>query len=104
MPTPPLVRAAAVAAALLTPMDPCFANPLSYTLPEETASLRPGAGMETARMNCLTCHSADYIATQPPHLGKGFWEAEVMKMIKAYHAPISDEEAKIIVEYLAKTY
>jgi sulfite dehydrogenase (cytochrome) subunit B len=95
---------AAFAAAALTVMDVCRAEPLTYALPDETASLRPGPGMETARNNCLTCHSTDYISTQPPHRGEAFWQAEVTKMIKAYRAPISDGDAKIIVEYLAKTY
>jgi hypothetical protein len=36
--------------------------------------------------------------------GKAFWEAEVTKMIKVYHAPISDADAKAIADYLAKTY
>jgi hypothetical protein len=60
--------------------------------------------METAQSNCLTCHSADHINTQPPHRGKTFWASEVTKMIKAYHAPISDAEAEAIVDYLAKIY
>jgi hypothetical protein len=37
-------------------------------------------------------------------IGKAFWEAEVTKMIKAYHAPISEADAKAIADYLAKTY
>jgi len=101
---PPLFLPGAVAAALLVLTGACFAKPFTYSLPEETASLRPGLGMETAQTNCVTCHSVDYVTTQPPHRGEAFWEAEVTKMIKAYHAPISDADAKAIVEYLAKTY
>lgn len=81
-----------------------YAKPVTYELPDATLTYRPGPGMETAQSNCLTCHSSDYVSTQPPNRGKAFWEAEVTKMVKAYHAPISDEDAKIIVEYLAKTY
>ncbi len=79
-------------------------KPLTYVLPEETATLRPGPGMETAQNNCMSCHSVDYINTQPPRSGKEFWEAEVKKMIKSYHAPISEADAKTIADYLAKTY
>ncbi len=75
-----------------------------YQLPEETAMLRPGAGLETAQNNCGACHSADYINTQPPKQGQGFWEAEVQKMIKVYGAPIEAADAKTIAEYVAKTY
>ncbi len=79
------------------------AKPLTYVLPEETATLRPGPGMETAGV-CMSCHSVDYINTQPPRRGKEFWEGEVKKMIKSYHAPVSEEDAKAIADYLAKTY
>jgi sulfite dehydrogenase (cytochrome) subunit B len=104
MRVPPLFSYAALAAALLTIAGVSYAKPLTYTLPEETPSLRPGPSMETAQNNCLTCHSVDYVNTQPPNRGKGFWEAEVTKMIKVYHAPISDADAKAIADYLAKTY
>ncbi|MGA8173049.1 MAG: cytochrome c [Methylocystis sp.] len=80
------------------------AKPLTYELPEETATLRPGPDAETARNNCMSCHSVDYINTQPPRRGREFWEGEVKKMIKSYHAPISDADAKTIADYLAKTY
>jgi mono/diheme cytochrome c family protein len=80
------------------------AKPLTYALPEETATLRPGPGVETAQNNCMSCHSVDYINTQPPRRGSEFWEAEVKKMIKSYHAPISEADAKTIADYLAKTY
>jgi hypothetical protein len=96
---------------LLTALDSAVlgqasSKPLSYTLPEETASLKPGKGtaFEATQNNCLSCHSADYIKTQPPKRGKAFWDAEVTKMIKVYHAPISEADAKLIGEYLAETY
>jgi mono/diheme cytochrome c family protein len=104
MRVPPLFSYAALAAALLTIAGVSYAKPLTYALPEETSTLRPGPGMETAQNNCLTCHSVDYVNTQPPNRGKAFWEAEVTKMIKVYHAPISDADAKAIADYLAKTY
>ncbi len=80
------------------------AKPLTYALPEETATLRPGPGVETARDICASCHSVDYINTQPPRSGSAFWEGEVKKMIKSYHAPKSEADAKTIADYLAKTY
>ncbi len=82
---------------------PAGAEPKSYALPQETAAFKPGPGVEAAQNNCLSCHSADYVTTQPPQMGAKFWEAEVAKMIK-FGAPISQEDAKAIVEYLAKTY
>ena len=82
------------------------AAPVSYTLPEETAALKPGPNLEAAQNNCTACHSADYIQTQPrgPKFKKDFWQAEVTKMIKVYGAPIADADVPKIVEYLAATY
>jgi sulfite dehydrogenase (cytochrome) subunit B len=80
------------------------AEPRTYPLPEDATDFRPGPGVEAARQNCLSCHSADYVTTQPPKMGANFWEAIVSKMVKTYHAPISDDAAKTIVDYLARTY
>ena len=81
-----------------------IAEPITYDLPEETAVLRPGPGLETAQSNCVACHSADYIAMQPPKKGRAFWEGEVTKMIKTYGAPIAESDVKTIADYLAQTY
>ncbi len=81
-----------------------LAEPLSYKLPGDEAVFRPGPGVELAQRNCRACHSADYINSQPPKKGQAFWEAEVQKMIKAYHAPIDEADAKAIANYLAEAY
>jgi mono/diheme cytochrome c family protein len=82
------------------------AAPVSYTLPDETAALKPGPNLEVVQNNCTACHSADYIQTQPrgPKFKKDFWQAEVTKMIKVYGAPIEDADVGKIVDYLAATY
>lgn len=80
------------------------ADPLTYKLPEETATFRPGPGVDAAQNNCGACHSVDYVSMQPPKKGKAFWDAEVTKMIKTYKAQITDADAKTISEYLAATY
>ena len=82
----------------------------TYALPEPTAQFKAppdsghAAGFQAAQENCMTCHSADYIAMQPPKKGQTFWDAEVTKMIKVYHAPIEDQQAKAIAAYLGATY
>jgi mono/diheme cytochrome c family protein len=87
--------------------------PRGYSVPDPTAQLktpRDGEGgsqvqgFATAQANCQTCHSVDYIATQPPGRGKAFWDAEVTKMIKVYHAPIDEADGRAIAAYLADTY
>ncbi len=80
-----------------------LAEPMVYQLPPETAELKPGPGVETAAV-CQACHSADYISTQPPGRTKTFWQAEVQKMIKVYGAPIGEDDAAVIANYLAATY
>jgi sulfite dehydrogenase (cytochrome) subunit B len=80
-----------------------IAEPLVYQLPPETAELKPGPGVETAAV-CKACHSADYIATQPSGKGKAFWQAEVQKMIKVYKAPIGEDDATVIANYLGAAY
>jgi sulfite dehydrogenase (cytochrome) subunit B len=83
-----------------------MAKPISYKLPDETAAFKPGPNLEIVQNNCTSCHSADYIKTQPegPKFKKDFWQAEVTKMIKLYGAPIEDADVSKIVDYLAATY
>jgi mono/diheme cytochrome c family protein len=103
-----VTRTAALAAALFAPA--ALAAPESYQLPEPTAQFRPApdaghaSGFQAAQENCQTCHSADYVAMQPPGKGPAFWEAEVTKMIKVYRAPIAAEQAKAIAAYLGAAY
>ena len=80
------------------------AAPVTIELPEPEQNLKAGEGQEVAVNNCGACHSLDYIATQPPGKGSTFWDAEVKKMVQAFGAPISDEDAKKISAYLAQTY
>ena len=82
------------------------AKPFTYELPKETAAFKPGPNLEVVQGNCGSCHSADYILTQPqgPSFKKAFWEAEVTKMIKVYGAPIDEKDVPKIVEYLTATY
>lgn len=53
---------------------------------------------------CSICHSLDYVLMNASFLKTVGWEAEVTKMRKVYGAPVSDEEAKLIVTYLNKRY
>jgi hypothetical protein len=82
------------------------AKPVSYKLPSETATFKPGPNLDVVQSNCTACHSADYIQTQPrgPKFKEDFWRAEVTKMIKVYGAPIDEADAVKIVNYLAQTY
>ena len=101
----PILAAASIVAISAMPMI-SMAKPFGYQLPEETAAFKPGPNLEVVQGNCAACHSADYIKTEPqgPKFKKDFWQAEVMKMIKVYGAPIDDADVGKIVEYLSQTY
>ncbi|MBN9086906.1 MAG: cytochrome c [Reyranella sp.] len=85
---------------------PVSAKPINFALPDETAQFKPGPNLEVVQGNCGACHSADYVQTQPigPKFKKDFWQAEVIKMIKVYGAPIDEKDVPAIVDYLATTY
>jgi sulfite dehydrogenase (cytochrome) subunit B len=71
---------------------------------EPTIALKDGPGLDKVEGNCGGCHSLVYIQMNSPFLNAAGWNAEVTKMIKAFGAPISDADAKAIVDYLAKNY
>ena len=71
---------------------------------ESAIELKPGPGLDKVQGNCGACHSLDYIPMNSPFLNAAGWNAEVTKMIKAMGAPIGDDDAKAIVDYLAKNY
>jgi len=74
-----------------------------WKLPAETEKLKPGRGAELAAANCLLCHSADYVSTQPP-LTRSAWKTTVEKMRVRYGAPIATNRVDDLVEYLATAY
>ncbi len=98
--------AAAGLGALIFGMTPAESAPPAYKAPEETATLTPGSNAKVAEDYCGVCHSYEYILTQPrgPGFGRDFWQAEVTKMIKVFGAPIKQDDASAIVDYLASTY
>ena len=68
-------------------------------LPENDEPFPPGIGADIAGSQCLICHSAGMVLTQPP-LKKDEWRAEIMKMRSAYGAPIPDDQVDRLSEYL----
>ena len=58
-----------------------------------------GPGSEAVNNNCLACHSAGMVLTQPA-LSKEQWHHEVEKMRTAYKAPIDPKDVNAIVDYL----
>jgi mono/diheme cytochrome c family protein len=76
----------------------------AYAADESVVRLKDAPGRELVEARCAMCHSVDYVQMNSPFLDRKGWEASVTKMIKAMGAPIGEEEAKAIVDYLAKNY
>ena len=71
---------------------------------ERPVELKKAPGLEKVEGNCSGCHSLDYIVMNSPFPNAALWDAEVTKMIKAFGAPISDGDAKVIADYLKANY
>ena len=82
-----------------------IAAPVEITLPEDTARLveSPLPGYPLAMAMCYTCHSTDYVRTQPVS-SRTYWKAAVVKMQKTFGAPIPEDAVEPITDYLVKTY
>lgn len=70
---------------------------------ESKVQLREGPGKDKA-MQCMACHSVDYIQMNSRFLDRAGWTAEVNKMVSAFGAPIAKDDIDAIVAYLAQNY
>jgi cytochrome c5 len=74
---------------------------LKLDIPTGDAMFPAGPGSDAINNNCLACHSADHVLNQPS-LSREAWQEVVNKMITAYKAPVSPDDAKAIVDYLVQ--
>ena len=70
---------------------------------ESKVQLKDAPGRDKV-MQCVACHSADYIPMNSHFLDRAGWNSEVNKMINAFGAPIAREDVPTIVEYLVQNY
>jgi hypothetical protein len=75
----------------------------SIELPVIPVQLKTGPGLDKVSTLCNICHSTDYITMQPL-FPRATWTAEVNKMIKVMGAPINEDDAKTIINYLVAAY
>jgi sulfite dehydrogenase (cytochrome) subunit B len=75
-------------------------------IPPDSEQLTPSAlpGYAKAKVNCVACHSAEYMVYQPPTAPRGYWETMVKRMKVVFKAPVADEDMPEIIDYLVKTY
>ena len=82
----------------------CGAVAVAATAGEKPVQLMKAPGADKVEANCAACHSLDYIPMNSTFLNAAGWDAEVTKMISAFGAPISPDDAKIIGDYLKANY
>ena len=101
-----IAMTAALVGALAGARTAALARPVTYATPPDSSTLKqsPATGYYKTEALCGTCHSRDYVTTQPPHKGKEFWAAEITKMVNVYGAPIPEPDRPEIAEYLGATY
>lgn len=75
----------------------------SIELPALSFDLAPGAGLDKVNAFCAICHGTEYIPMQPK-MSKAQWTGTVTKMVKTFGAPVPQEDADKIIEYLSTAY
>ncbi|HVP08726.1 MAG TPA: cytochrome c [Burkholderiales bacterium] len=70
---------------------------------ESKVQLADGPGKDKA-MQCVACHSLDYIPMNSRFLDKAGWTATTNKMINVFGAPIPKSDVDAIAGYLAQHY
>jgi cytochrome c5 len=101
------VAALAALAALAAGLGPSrAAAPGSLPAPPSEApiQLKDAPGRELAASRCNICHSLEYIPSNAPAMNRAAWQKSIQKMKERFGAPISDEEAKQILDYLDGSY
>ena len=76
---------------------------VTIQLPPELNAFKQDVGAEIANAQCLICHSAEYVTTQPP-FPRAFWKGSVEKMQQKYGAMIPEAQVEPLVDYLVKNY
>jgi cytochrome c5 len=73
---------------------------VSLELPASDRTFPGGAAADAINNNCLSCHSAGMVLTQPA-MSRAAWQAKVDSMLHNYKAPVAEAEVPAIVDYLA---
>ena len=95
-------------------MNSCFNSLLAIILlvaslevaraDESDFSLKQTPGVEIGEGNCAACPSLDMIQMNYPVQDAKGWAETVGKMVRVMGAPISENDQKLIIAYLAANY
>jgi len=93
------------AAVLLTSLALTGASALLWGAgAEESVQLKDAPGRDLTTGRCIICHSLEYIPSNAPAMNRAAWQKTILKMKDRLGAPITDEEAKQILDYLDGSY
>ncbi len=96
-----LLAAAVAAAAAPATVSQAPAAPAAAA---EVTDLHDGPGRDLTVGRCIICHSVEYIPSNAPAMNRAAWQKTIQKMKEKFGAPITDEEAKQILDYLDTNY
>jgi sulfite dehydrogenase (cytochrome) subunit B len=99
-----LAALAAALAAVIFSEAPRAAGGAPHAAAAEVTALRDGAGRDLTTGRCIICHSVEYIPANAPAMDRAAWQKTIQKMKDRFGAPITDEEAKQILDYLSANY
>ena len=72
--------------------------------PVEFTQLKEASGRDITVGRCIICHGLEYIPGNAPAMNRAGWEKSIQKMRERFGAPITDQEARQILDYLAANY
>jgi sulfite dehydrogenase (cytochrome) subunit B len=81
-----------------------LAAPVLAAADDSGVQLKDGEGKDLTSSRCVICHSLEYIPSNAPAMDRAAWQKTVQKMRERFGAPLTDEEAKSILDYLSATY
>lgn len=93
-----------------TPIKPLLASILfvvslgAARADESAVTLKQAPGVDVVEGNCAACHSLDMIQMNDPVQDAKGWAETVGKMVHVMGAPISADDQKQIIAYLAANY
>jgi sulfite dehydrogenase (cytochrome) subunit B len=70
----------------------------------EITGLKDAPGHDLTVGRCIICHSLEYIPSNAPAMNRAAWQKTIQKMRERFGAPITDDEAKQILDYLDANY
>lgn len=70
----------------------------------ELTQLKDGPARDLTIGRCIICHSLEYIPANAPAMDRAAWQKTVQKMRERFGAPLDEEEARTILDYLSANY